>query len=74
MLGTHVGWLAQWGWRKEASVESPGCTGGGFSSQYLHGGSQPPVTPVSGDLTPSSGLVHVFGVQKCTESFSNTQT
>ena len=27
-----------------------------FSSQYPHGGSQPSVTLVPGDLTPSSGL------------------
>lgn len=28
-----------------------------FSSQHAHGGSQPPVTPVSGDPMPSSGLL-----------------
>lgn len=28
-----------------------------FSSQHSHGGSQPPITPVSGDPVPSSGLI-----------------
>lgn len=32
------------------------CRGPGFSSQNMHGGSQPLVTPVLGDVTPSLDL------------------
>lgn len=38
--------------------KSTGCfsTGPGFDSQHTHGGTQLSVTPVPGDLTPSSGF------------------
>jgi hypothetical protein len=42
--------------------KSTGCSsrGPGFDSQHLHGGSQPPMTPVPGDLLAISGarVVH----------------
>ena len=44
------------GWR-DGSVVNTGCSsrGPGFNFQNPHGGSQPFVVPVSGDLEPSGG-------------------
>ena len=45
-------------WRNGSMLKSTGCSsrGWGFNSfQYPHGSSQPTVSPVPGNLTPSSG-------------------
>lgn len=49
-------------------VKSTVCSsrGPGFDSSHLCGGSQPPVTPVPGDLLPASDLggpKHAYGTQ-----------
>jgi hypothetical protein len=51
-------------------AKSTGCSGKGsdFDSLHKHGGSQPPVTLVPGDLTSSSGLL---GHQAC-RIYANT--
>ena len=48
------------GWRDGSVVKSMGCSFRGirFNSQYLHDGSQPPVTLVPGDLTLSGVCGH----------------
>lgn len=45
-------------WRDGSAVMNTGCSsrGPGFNPQHPHDGSQPPVTPAAGDLTPSSSL------------------
>lgn len=45
----------RWGLGRWLSAKST-CTGPGFSSQNIHGGAQPLVTPVPGDVTPSLDL------------------
>lgn len=43
-----------WGWTSVIKYTGCPCRGPRFKSQYPHGGSQLSVTPVSGNLTPSS--------------------
>lgn len=47
------------GWRDGSVLKSTSCyfRGPGFDSQHAHGSSLESVTPVSWDLTPSSGLL-----------------
>jgi hypothetical protein len=40
-------------WRNGSTIEALAAAGPEFSSQYPHGSSQPPLSPVPGDLTPS---------------------
>ena len=48
------------GWRGGSAVKSTGCSsrGAGFNSQHPHGGSEPSVTPVPGDLDPPTPHMH----------------
>lgn len=53
------------GWINGSTFERIVCyhRGPEFGSQYSHGGSQPSVTPVSGDLTSSGLLRHAHVTQ-----------
>lgn len=49
------------------------CKGPSFESQHPHSGSQAPVTPVPGDMTPSCGLpAHCMHVVTHTSRQNNT--
>jgi hypothetical protein len=52
-----------------AVVESTGCfsTEAGFNSRHLHVGSLPPLSPVLGDVIPSSSLCEYQTCMCCTD-------
>jgi hypothetical protein len=55
------------GWRDGFAVRSTGCSsrGSGFYSQYLYGGLQPHITPISGCPMPLSGLCGLWAHRWC---------
>ena len=61
-----AGEMAQWLTALAAHPEDPGLTPSTHTHTHTHthGGSHPPVTPVPGDLMPSSDLLRY---QPCTE-------
>lgn len=62
--------------RHGPAIKSTGCSSRvpRFDSQHPHGGSELPVTPVPGELTPSLGSTGVCVVHVCSQAKSSIYT